>query len=556
MQARVWVIFALWAACSVALAGNDLIFADGFEGSAVVVSCGPQRPPVADRCEVTAGTAFRTIRSHFASPDQLFLNAEVLIDDSGAIRCAACDCSSEPGYAGATVLNCPEVLTTPGLINTHDHVTFQSPAVDHGAERFDHRHDWRRGVRAHSQVAVASTPGSEPTTWGELRQLLGGATSISGSGGVSGFVRNLDRSTLREGLNGPSIDYDTFPLGDADGTLRESGCAYPSSPSPGSGEVYQPHLAVGIDQAARNEWTCAAPELPAADGGLPGPFLVHAIGMTPAEVSELAAIGGSVSWSPRSDLSLYGMTTPVSLMRRLGVRVALGTDWNATGSMNMLREFACAADYSETSLNGLLGDQELLIMATRSAAEAGGVSDQIGQVATGYLADLTLFDASERSGYAAAIGASSQDVVLVLRGGTPLLGDDAVMSALGAGEGVCDLMGDVVAGDCMSGHRICVMRDAGTTYAQLYSTYNASLTALYTCDVVPAGERTCVPARDEGDGISYSGIPTQQDPDADGVATPADNCGATFNPPRPVDGFAQGDADADGVGDSCDASPL
>ena len=72
-----------------------------------------------------------------------------------------------------------------------------------------------------------------------------------------------------------------------------------------------------------------------------------------------------------------------------------------------------------------------------------------------------------------------------------MLGDDAVMSALGAGEGVCDLMGDAVPGDCMSGHRICVTRDAagdGYTYAQLYADNHATLTSLYTCAAAPVGE--------------------------------------------------------------------
>ena len=48
--------------------------------------------------------------------------------------------------------------------------------------------------------------------------------------------------------------------------------------------------------------------------------------------------GASLVWSPRSNVSLYGDTALVSVYKRMGVNVALGTDWLPTGSMNLLRE--------------------------------------------------------------------------------------------------------------------------------------------------------------------------------------------------------------------------
>ena len=43
-------------------------------------------------------------------------------------------------------------------------------------------------------------------------------------------------------------------------------------------------------------------------------------------------------WSPRHDISLYGMTTPVTLLEQEGVNVALATSWQVTGSMSLHRE--------------------------------------------------------------------------------------------------------------------------------------------------------------------------------------------------------------------------
>ena len=59
-----------------------------------------------------------------------------------------------------------------------------------------------------------------------MRFVLGGTTSINGSGSVDGFLRNLDRSNALEGLNVDAVEYETFPLGDSGGSLQSEGCDY------------------------------------------------------------------------------------------------------------------------------------------------------------------------------------------------------------------------------------------------------------------------------------------------------------------------------------------
>ena len=68
----------------------------------------------------------------------------------------------------------------------------------------------------------------------------------------------------------------------------------------------------------------------------------HATGSTLDDVLAITAAQSQVVWSPRSNVVLYGSTAPVTMMDTLGVNIALGTDWMPTGSMNMLRELACA----------------------------------------------------------------------------------------------------------------------------------------------------------------------------------------------------------------------
>jgi multidrug efflux pump subunit AcrA (membrane-fusion protein) len=79
---------------------------------------------------------------------------------------------------------------------------------------------------------------------------------------------------------------------------------------------------------------------------------------------EVALNGSSVIWSPRSNISLYGHTAMVTMFFNQGVRLGLGTDWTASGSMHMGRELACAAYLNETHYGGFFTDRELWLYDT------------------------------------------------------------------------------------------------------------------------------------------------------------------------------------------------
>ena len=75
---------------------------------------------------------------------------------------------------------------------------------------------------------------------------------------------------------------------------------------------------------------------------------------------------------------------------------------------------------------------------------------------------------------------------------------------------------------------------------------------------MPPGEPSCTPARavSVGGSTTYDGVAREGDEDGDGIEDAADNCPRVFNPVRPMDHGSQADADADGIGDPCDPSPL
>jgi hypothetical protein len=516
-----------------------------------------EAPLAVGTCQVTAGGAARLFTGTVLTPGEVLRGGQVLVDATGQIACVGCDCSAMG--AGATTVDCPTGVITPGLINTHDHITYtQDPPSEDTGERYEQRNDWRLGLRGHTAIPSMGGASGDQLRYGELRFLMGGATSTLGSGAAAGLVRNLDRATYQEGLTQAVVDNNTFPLGDTGGQQLSSGCGYPMLPMLSKLQMdpaYEAHVSEGIDDVARNEFLClSGGESGGEDAALMNSTFVHAVALEPADFQAMHMGGTSLVWSPRSNLRLYGDTAKVTVAKRLGVTIALGSDWTASGSMNLLRELACADGFNQTYLGGFFTDEELWLMVTRDAAHAAGVGDLIGTLAVGQVADVAVFDGSARADHRAVIGANVDDVVLVMRAGKPLYGDAGVIGALAGGD-ACDAL-DV----CGRAKSVCLMSEIGETWPALQAAIAAFVYPTYPAFFCgpPDHEPTCTPQRPASvNGSSvYSGTPTPDDLDGDGIPNAGDDCPTVFNPIRPVDNGKQADADGDGQGDACDQCPL
>ena len=529
----------------------------GQQTTTTVCEGAPTSSAAAGDCEVQAGDGAKLIVGTLLTPGEVFEGGGLLLDSSGAITCVGCDCAAQAG--GATQILCNQVVVSPGLINSHDHIGWMGdyPRAAVGPSlRYEHRHDWRKGDPADDEPKLVASGGSsnDDKAWGELRFALGGATSINGSGTAPGLLRNLDRSSGLEGLDVEEVFYSTFPLGDSNGTLISSGCSYPSFDSDGevdSANAYTPHIAEGINEFALNEFICLSSD----EGGghaLVGAntAVIHGIGLRPIDVAQMAGVGAKLIWSPRSNICLYGETAPVTLYHSLGVPIALGTDWIPSGSMNMLRELACADMLNQEYYGGYFNPEQLWRMVTIDAARALGVDSRLGLLAAGLTGDVALFNDHAADPYDSVVKAEVDDVVLVLRGGEVLVGHAALVEGLESG---CDVL-DV----CGTSQRVCTQREVGMSLSALESAGGQDY-GLFFCGE-PDGEPTCVPYRDEQESVMGSGVytspPGPGDADGDGVADASDSCPAIFNPARPLDNGQQGDFDGDGVGDVCDPCPL
>jgi hypothetical protein len=279
----------------------------------------------------------------------------------------------------------------------------------------------------------------------------------------------------------------------------------------------------------------------------PGQSYVHASDATTAQLAQMAADGTGIVWSPRSNLALYGTTTPVEIADRLGVPWAIGTDWTPSGSMAPVGELACAADWL-AGKGDPFSDVDLVDKVTTDAARAVGADGMLGQLVPGMIADVSVF-AWDRTPYRKIIEAGPTDIRLVVIGGQARYGLTDFVSALSDTADWCealDVCGEsrsICVADGTSGDDADTLVDVEDTLVQAMSGVSMPSGYEYAGELFPLF--TCSDERDSCDLRE----PASGDADGDGVDDATDLCPDVYDP-------NQWDYDADGIGDSCDACPL
>lgn len=429
--------------------------------------------PAAAACRVAPGSddlLIRAVLLRDAGPPRL---GELAVED-GRITCVGPRCAAPKG---ATRLDCPDAVLSPGFINLHEHLPFGhvAPTPDDGV-RYGQRHDWRKGLRgrpAKESFDADSSP--DLLAWAELRHVLTGTTSLAGGGMAPGLARNLDAPAGLEGLEVRPVLNLVFPLDDGAGIQRLGDCDYgprAMTRPPPPAQVVVAHVGEGVDDTARNEFACLSRKdfdtTPAAGGGGisadvigPGFTLVHAVALTPEMLASVGRRGAAIVWSPRSNLSLYGGTLDVEAARRAGVTLALGTDWLPSGSISMGREAACAL-----AADPALSARDVWRMMTLGAAEAAHMQGRVGVLREGRVADLVLVSRRSADPYRDVALGRPGDIRLVVRGGVRLAGAPSLMPQ---GREGCER----VALDGVGPRTLCIAGETGRSYAALQATMQA-----------------------------------------------------------------------------------
>jgi cytosine/adenosine deaminase-related metal-dependent hydrolase len=133
-----------------------------------------------------------------------------------------------------------------------------------------------------------------------------------------------------------------------------------------------------------------------AERGLLGPdvSLPHSVHLSPKDVEYLAAHGASVVHNPAANLKLGSGLAPVRTMLDMGVNVALGTDGAASSDNQVLFEALrlAAMIHNAGDHDRWISAHEAWRMATNGGAQVMGLTDQVGKLQEGYLADIVLLD--------------------------------------------------------------------------------------------------------------------------------------------------------------------
>lgn len=341
------------------------------------------------------------------------------------------------GETPAAQAGSPVIATTgtiyPGMIELHNHLAYNSIPLFRIPKLYTKREDWQGTVGYRRYVSgpagvIASVPDLIRATvrYVECKSLISGTTTTQGLTLRSAPIQHLYKGIVRDAElpDAPGLAPARPKIGDvtqADLTsFRES--------LTGHGARIL-HLAEGLPTSAARQHFL---DLQAPDGtwAIAPTFVgIHATALTDDDLPIVAQHGGSVVWSPFSNLILYGDTARVATAMRLGIKVSLGSDWSPTASKNLLNELKVAQVFSQDRQLGIT-DQQLVEMVTVSPAQMLGWQGSLGSIEPGKLADLTVVAGATGDPYSHLIDATEAGIQLVVIGGTARYGTQALLGNL------------------------------------------------------------------------------------------------------------------------------
>jgi hypothetical protein len=156
------------------------------------------------------------------------------------------------------------------------------------------------------------------------------------------------------------------------------------------------------------------------------------VALQPPDFGVLHSKGGSMVWSPFSNLLLYGQTADVGAAKATGTvqqpfKIGIGSDWSPSGSKSLFGELKVAHVYSEHNGN-VFSDAELVRLATLEGAEILDWDKLVGSIEVGKRADLLVVAGQDDANpHGPLLRGDERQVQLVSINGTPRYGTPAMM---------------------------------------------------------------------------------------------------------------------------------
>lgn len=431
-------------------------------------ACSPSAAPVVTK----VGVAGKVLLKGTVVTADTFFVGEVLVEGD-TITCAAASCSASAGAATASIVETNGIIM-PGLIDTHNHILFDifdetdwapiKAYANHnqwpGEARYSAMVDAKQWLNSEAGPTPRPGIGCEMDKYGELKGLVAGTTSIAGSANPANkacygsLARSIDQTP--NDLGSDKVQAATlFPTtASADGVCANF--------TDGSTTAYLVHIAEGIDATSLKEFADLG-TVTTTDGCLYAPqtTIVHGTALGTAQLDTMASKGMKLTWSPRSNVFLYGTgtdltkTTNIPYALSKGINVAIAPDWSMGGSQNMLDELRFADRVDNSVWGNILTPKMLFQMATINAAKNVALDGVIGSIAVGKKADLMVIGGTGCSPYDALLASTPKDVRLTMVGGVALYGDPA-LKGIAPATPACETI-DV----CAASKFVCVAEAGG-----------------------------------------------------------------------------------------------
>ena len=314
----------------------------------------------------------------------------------------------------------------PGLVNAHDHLELNHYGLLKCRERYDNAGEWiddlRPVIKSDPRIRTLSRyPLGDRLFIGGLKNLLAGVTFVAHHNPMYRDIgARFPVRVLRRFGWAHSVGLQDGPVGaggERGGMVRDRVAATPAD------RPFIVHAAEGVDGRAAGEIGV----LDRAGAIRPNTVIVHGVAVPPSQWPSLFGRGVGLVWCPASNLFLFGRTICVRRVMSLpaaAARICLGSDSRLTGARDLLDELRVAQS------EGVDGDT-LLRMVTSAPADLLHVADA-GRLIVGRPADLLVIPAGGPSAGESLLRCSRRDLALIVRGGTPTVGDPVLHGVFAA----------------------------------------------------------------------------------------------------------------------------
>jgi cytosine/adenosine deaminase-related metal-dependent hydrolase len=322
----------------------------------------------------------------------------------------------------------------PGLIELHNHLSYNVLPLWNVPEKYSNRSRWGgkpeyRKLISGPMHVLGRTDGyvEAIVRYVECKCLLSGVTTSQGialysNQGIRKYYRGIVRNV--EETDEVSLPEAKTKISDVDASkaekflerLQKSSCLLL-------------HLSEGVDQNAYQHFK--ALQLNSGDWAItPALSGIHAVALEDQDFRIMKEHGGSMVWSPLSNLMLYGNTADIKEAKDNGMLIGIGSDWSPTGSKNLLGELKIAKMFSE-QFNDIFSDQEILAMATRNAAKILKWDEVLGTIEKNKRADLMIIYGRKQDPYERLFKSKESSIIMVVINGIPRFGQARLMKRFG-----------------------------------------------------------------------------------------------------------------------------